>query len=391
MVILPTRELAIQCYNMFLKFNQYIKLTSTVCIGKTDLSHQEKALQGNPDIVFATPGRLVDILTNTHGVILEEVDFLVFDEADKLLEMGFKSEVEEILKLCGYSNENRQVLLFSATLDKQIMRMGKLALKNPLFVESQVNKGIPQNLKQQIVKLKGVKCREVRKAILLHLVDQNEGKKMIIFFMTKRECHEVALLLKISGMEILELHGDLTQNTRLETLRNFAKEDSEYNILLATDLAGRGLDFPLVDLVINFDLVTDASKYVHRVGRTARAGNAGECISLYDDEELLGFKKMGRKIMKGSKRKLRIEYLPVDFSQVKAKKFLISKMRKKVRVALKEEYAMRQLEKAEMEATKARNLMEYKDQILARPKREWIVSNKQREQIREQYKKIKTS
>lgn len=375
---------------MFMELNLFTKLTSSVCIGKTDLGAQERALQRNPDVVFATPGRLVDILTNSHGIVLEEVDFLVFDEADKLLEMGFKPEVEEILKLCGHTNNKRQVLLFSATLDKQVMKIGKLALKDPLFVESQVSKGIPSNLTQQIVKLKGVKCRDVRKAVLLYLIDNNESKKMIVFFATKRECHEVALLLGVSGNKVLELHGDMTQIQRMETLRLFSQENSAHEIMLGTDLAGRGLDFPLVDLVINFDLVTDASKYVHRVGRTARAGNPGTCISLYDDDELLSFKKMGRKIMKGRKDKLRIEYLPIDFTQVKSKKFLISKMKNKVRRALKEEYVQRQLEKAEMEAQKAQNMIDHKDHIMSRPKREWIVSNKQRKELREHYKKVKS-
>lgn len=376
---------------MFMELNQFTKLSSSVCIGKVDLGAQEKALQRNPDVVFATPGRLVDILTNSHGVILEEVDFLVFDEADKLMEMGFKPEIEEILSLCGYSNPSRQVLLFSATLDKRIMQMGRLALKKPLFVECQKSRGIPRNLKQQIVKLKGVKSREIRKAILLHLVEKHSGKKMIVFFTTKHECHSTALLLRINGDEVVELQGDMTQAQRIESLRRFSQTDAVQTIMLATDLAGRGLDFPLVDLVINFDLVTDASKYVHRVGRTARAGNSGECISLYDDEELLAFKKMGRKIMKGSKDKLRIEYLAVDLGQVKAKKFLISKMAGQVRRALKEEYAERQLEKAEMEARKAQNMIDFGEQIRSRPKREWIVSNKQKKQIREHFKKVKTS
>ena len=286
-----------QCYNMFLGLNGFTKLASTVCIGKADLVTQESALRGNPDFVFATPGRLVDILTNTRGVILEEVDFLVFDEADKLLEMGFKPEIERILSLCGGENVDRQVLLFSATLDKQVMKVGKLALKQPLFVESKITKGIPSNLRQQIVKLKGVKSRDIRKAVLLHILDKNEPKKTIVFFSTKRECHSIALLLEVGGKEVLELHGDLTQAQRLDTLNKFSKGDSSYKVLLATDLAGRGLDFPLVDLVVNFDLAADASKYVHRVGRTARAGNDGECISLYDDDELFAFKKMGKKML----------------------------------------------------------------------------------------------
>ena len=202
MIVLPTRELAVQCYNMFVSLNQFTKLKSCVCIGKTDLQAQEKSLQSNPDIVFATPGRIVDILTNTRGVVLEEVDFLVFDEADKLLEMGFKPEIEQILKMCGSENKNRQVLLFSATLDKDITKISKLALKDPLFVESNVNRGIPSTLKQMIVKLKSVKSREVRKSILFHLIEKNATKKMIVFFMTKAECHEMALLLNIYGTKV---------------------------------------------------------------------------------------------------------------------------------------------------------------------------------------------
>ena len=187
---------------MFVSLNKFTKLTSCICIGKTDIVIQEKNLQRNPDLVFGTPGRIVDILTNSHGVILEEVDFLIFDEADKLLEMGFKNEIKEILRLCGYSNPKRQVLLFSATLEKDIQRVGKLALNNPLFVESEVNRGIPSNLKQMIVKLKSVKSRNVRQAILLQLIDLNAQKKMIVFFTTKKECHEVAILLNVSNQKV---------------------------------------------------------------------------------------------------------------------------------------------------------------------------------------------
>lgn len=187
---------------MFTNFNKFTKLTSCVCIGKTDLSFQEKTLQRNPDIVFATPGRLVDILTNTRGVVLEDIDFLIFDEADKLLEMGFKPEIETVLSQCGIMNPERQVLLFSATLTKDTLRMGKLALRDPLYVESQVDKGIPSSLKQMIVKLKSVKSRDVRKAVLLHLIDLNKNKKTIVFFTTKKECHQIATLLEVSGIKV---------------------------------------------------------------------------------------------------------------------------------------------------------------------------------------------
>ena len=191
-----------QCYNMFTMFNKFTKLTSCVCIGKTDLAFQEKVLQTNPDIVFATPGRLVDIMTNTRGVVLEDTDFLVFDEADKLLEMGFKPEIETVLENCGVMNPSRQVLLFSATLTKDTLKMGKLALKNPLYVESEVDKGIPKTLKQMIIKLKSIKSRDIRKAVLLHLIDLNKDKKTIVFFTTKKECHQISTLLDVSGIKV---------------------------------------------------------------------------------------------------------------------------------------------------------------------------------------------
>ena len=190
-------------------------------------------------------------------------------------------------------------------------------------------------------------------------------------------------------MQVVELHGDMNQPQRLETLRCFSSGDKKYNIMLATDLAARGLDFPLVDMIINFDLVSDPSKYVHRVGRTARAGHSGECINLYDDDELLAFKKMGRKIVRGKGQKLKIEYLKVDFDKVKSKQFLISKMKNKVKNALKGEWVQRQLLKAEMEAEKAQNMIDHAGEIMSRPKREWIVSNKEKQEIKDSYKKVK--
>ena len=182
------------------------------------------------------------------------------------------------------------------------------------------------------------------------------------------------------------MHGDLTQPQRLESLRQFKSNSEEFNFMLATDLAARGLDFPLVDLVVNFDLVTDPCKYVHRVGRTARAGNSGESISLFDDKELLEFKRMGKKMVRKKGDKMRLEYLKIDFDKVRSKKFLVSKMENRVRSVLKREHVVREIEKAEMAAKKAQNLLQYGNEIFSRPKRQWIVSGDQKQKIKDAYK-----
>lgn len=380
LIILPTRELAIQCHDMFTQLNTYTRLAACLAIGKIPMAQQEADIAKGPDIVIGTPGRIVDLSKNSKGVSFEEVEWLVFDEADKLLEMGFTAEVEEILQTT--ENDERQTLLFSATLDKDLQKVVKMALRNPLRVEAEPDKTLTNNLTQEVIKLKTVKSLAVREAILLHILSDVTKRNTIIFFKTKKQCHRVKILLDLLKLPSVELHGDLTQSQRIDAVENF---DRTRCFMLATDLAARGLDFKDVEYVINFELPDEENKYVHRVGRTARAGSSGTCISLLDEEEMKIFKRMAKRF--GEK----INSRKIDFVKVKELKDSINRLKTRVKSKLNQEKTDLQYEKAEMEAQKAQNMIDYADEIFNKPKREWIVSNKERKQIAKDSKRVKTN
>ena len=378
LIVLPTRELALQCYEMFNALNIYTKLTCSLVIGRASLEKQEAELRRDPDFVIATPGRIVDISKNSRDVSFDDLDYLIFDEADKLLDMGFSSEIDEILKFS--ENENKQTLLFSATLDKGIEKMVRLTLNNPLRVEAS-SKVLVDSLRQEIIKLKNFDSPDIREATLVYLIENLlNNRRSIVFMRTKFHCHRLAIILKFLGKPAFELHGDLTQYQRIEAYENFKNKGG---ILLATDLASRGLDFKEVVFVINYSLPREISKYVHRVGRTARAGKKGSCITFVNEKELRNFKKMARQMRE------KVFSRNVDFEEVKKIRKNIRGMEDDIKNVFKRERFEKELQKAEMEATKAQNLLDYRETIYNKPKREWIVSKKERSILRRKVKKLK--
>lgn len=380
LIVLPTRELALQCFEMLKQLNVYSKLSACLTIGKVPIAEQEAELRKGPEIVIGTPGRIVDLNKNSRGVSFEDVEWLVFDEADKLMEMGFKPEIEAILDMT--QNDRRQTLLFSATLGKELQKIVKLALKNPLRVEAEPEQTITHNLTQEVVKLKTVKSVIIREAVLIYLLLEVTKEQTIVFFKTKKQCHRVKLVLDVLGYEGIELHGSLTQAQRIAAVEEF---DKKRCFLLATDLAARGLDFKGLKYVINFELPAEESRYVHRVGRTARAGQSGVCISLLDDDEIQSYKKMIKKF--GTK----ISTRQIDFVKVKQLKFQIAKAGNKIKKILEREYLDKQFDKAEMEAKKAQNMLDFAEEIFNKPKREWIVTNKEKKELAQQCKRLKSN
>lgn len=377
-VVLPTRELAIQCFEMFKCLNKYTKLSAAVVIGKVDLRSQEIDLQRGPDIVFATPGRLIDIAMNSKGIYFDEISFLVFDEADKLLDMGFKAEIEEIVKLIV--SEHRQTLLFSATLEKGVEKLVKLALKNPLRVEANPEFSLSNTLQQEIVKLKSYSSQSIREAVLIYLLKKLKYKKAIVFLKIKSMCHRLYLICKILKIDVVELNGNLSQSERNAAVEYFIANDC---VMLATDLAARGLDFQNVDYVINLEMPSELTKYIHRIGRTARAGSLGSCITLVSDEEMINFKKVIRKTNE------KVVSRNVDFSIVQSLETRIERLEKRVRNMMYQERVDKELEKAEMEVKKANNLLDHENEIYSRPKREWFISEAEKQEIVQNCKKIK--
>jgi ATP-dependent RNA helicase DDX27 len=375
-VILPTRELAIQCFEMFRDLNKYTKLSASVVIGKSNLEKQEKELRDGPDFIFATPGRLIDLCKNSRGVHLDDVSYLIFDEADKLLEMGFKNEIEEILSMVN--NDRKQTLLFSATLNKGVEHIVKLALRRPLRVEANAEFAVATLLRQEVVKLKSIQSDRVREGILVHMLKTMPDQRVIVFFKTKNQCHKFAHICENFEITAFELHGDLNQMDRNRSVKNFIENKG---VLLATDLAARGLDFPKVDYVINFNLPIEVTQYIHRIGRTARAGTSGSCITLVTDDEMIDFKRMAKK----TKEKVFVR--KIDFIQVKPIVKELKNFEPKIKRIFAKEKLIRELEKAEMEASKCQNMLDHEEEIYNRPRREWIVSKAERKSVAEQARK----
>jgi ATP-dependent RNA helicase DDX27 len=375
-VILPTRELAIQCFEMFKDLNKYTKLSASVVIGKTNLEKQEKELREGPDFVFATPGRFIDLCKNSKGIHFDDVSCLIFDEADKLLEMGFKSEVEAILAMIN--SDRKQTLLFSATLNKGVENIVKLALRKPLRVEANCEFAVSNLLRQEVVKLKSIKSDRVREGVLLYLLKSMTDQRVIVFFSTKMHCHKFFHICQMFGITSYELHGDKTQSDRNEAVKGFTENKA---VLLATDVAARGLDFPRVDFVINYSLPNEVTQYIHRIGRTARAGTSGACITLANDDEMKEFKKMAKKTNE------EVHTRQLDFLQVKPFVQHLKQLEPKIKKIFVHERLDRELEKAEMEAAKAQNMLDHESEIYNRPKREWIVSKAERQRVSEMAKK----
>lgn len=281
LILSPTRELAAQTLTMLVNFSRFILPHDFIrgCLivgGAKNVKSQTTVLKTRPDVIVATPGRLLDHLLNSTGFSLHDLNFLVLDEADRLLELGFSDEIQEILKHLPTSNEKRQTMLFSATMaDTKVDDLIHLSLKRPvrIAVSSTAEKKaveVAPRLEQEFVRIR-LSQETNREAILLSLLTRTyQNQRLIVFFDTKSLAHRFRIIAGLSGIMCEELHGDLTQPQRLEALQSF--REGKVNVLLATDLIGRGIDVPDVDAVLNYDMPNQIASYIHRIGRTARAG-----------------------------------------------------------------------------------------------------------------------
>ncbi|KAJ5477140.1 ATP-dependent rRNA helicase rrp3 [Penicillium diatomitis] len=279
LVIAPTRELAYQIGKSFDSLGSTISVRTTVIVGGMDMVPQSIALGKKPHIIVATPGRLLDHLENTKGFSLRSLKYLVMDEADRLLDMDFGPLLDKILKVLP---RERRTFLFSATLSNKVESLQRASLSNPLRVSVSSSKYQTVSTLQQYFLLRPHKHKDI---YLIYLLNEFAGQSAIVFTRTVHETQRVAFLLRALGFGAIPLHGQLSQSARLGALGKFRSRSRD--ILVATDVAARGLDIPSVDVVLNFDLPTDSKTYIHRVGRTARAGKSGVAISFctqYDVE-----------------------------------------------------------------------------------------------------------
>ena len=279
LVIAPTRELAYQISQAFEAIGSLISVRCTVLVGGMDMVSQSIALGKKPHIVVATPGRLLDHLENTKGFSLRNLKYLVMDEADRLLDLDFGPILDKIFKVLP---RERRTYLFSATMSSKVESLQRASLSNPLRVSISSNKYQTVSTLLQSYLFLPHKYKDI---YLVYLLTEFTGQSAIIFTRTVNETQRIAILLRALGFGAIPLHGQLSQSARLGALGKF--RSGSRDILVATDVAARGLDIPSVDVVFNFDLPPDSKTYIHRVGRTARAGKSGHAISLvtqYDIE-----------------------------------------------------------------------------------------------------------
>jgi ATP-dependent RNA helicase RhlE len=275
LVVTPTRELAAQVCEDFRTYGKHVSLRSNLVFGGVGMQPQVDALRRGVDILVATPGRLLDHVQQK-TVSLKDIEILVLDEADRMLDMGFIHDIRRILALLPAARQN---LLFSATFPDEIRKLAASFMKSPATVEV-ARRNTPAELVAQV---QHPVAQERKRELLAHLVKSNDWRQVLVFVRTKHGANRLAKQLNAAGIEADAIHGNKAQNHRTRTLRRF--KDNELRVLVATDIAARGLDIEALPHVVNFDLPHVAEDYVHRIGRTGRAGAEGEAVSLVSNEE----------------------------------------------------------------------------------------------------------
>jgi ATP-dependent RNA helicase RhlE len=275
LVLSPTRELAAQIFESFRDYGKHTEIRSAVIFGGVNQNPQTDALRKGVDILVATPGRLLDLMEQGH-VHLENVEYLVLDEADRMLDMGF---ILDIRRIVAKVPKARQTLFFSATMPGEIRRLADTILTNPVTVEATPPATTVDAIKQQVYQI----ATHQKPVLLAHLLSTLPVSRALIFVKTKHGADRVVKQLRRWGIAAEAIHGDKTQGARTRVLENF--KSSRTKFLVATDIAARGLDIDDVSHVFNYDIPHEAETYVHRIGRTGRAGASGEAISFCGAEE----------------------------------------------------------------------------------------------------------
>jgi ATP-dependent RNA helicase RhlE len=275
LVVTPTRELAIQILENFKSFSKYSNLRATAVFGGVSLAPQKEILAKGIDILIATPGRLIDLQLQGN-IDLSAVEIFVLDEADLMLDMGFIADIKKIEALCP---KKKQTLLFSATMPEKIVELAKKVIKSPVVVEINPEETTAKNIGQLLYYLP----KKNKTDLCLHLLRNTINGKIIIFRRTKFGVDKLEESLVKNGYQVASIHGDKTQGVRNKSIEDF--KDKKAHILIATDVASRGIDITNVDAIINFDIPNIPETYIHRIGRTGRAGKSGIAFSFCSPDE----------------------------------------------------------------------------------------------------------
>jgi ATP-dependent RNA helicase RhlE len=287
LVIVPTRELAAQVEEVINMFANFLprKVKSTAVFGGVSINPQMMKLHGT-DILVATPGRLLDLISK-NAISISELSTLVLDEADKILNLGFKEEVDEILALLP---KRRQNILFSATMEESVAQLIDKLLKKPLKIETHIEEITPDLISQTAYLV----SQERKGPLLRHLIQKGKWHQVLVFTSSIRAADNLTAKLNKNGIQARALHGDKSQGARTEALKQF--KEGNLSVLVATDLASRGLDIQALPYVVNFELPRSPKDYIHRIGRTGRAGTEGEAISLITEEDKPHWKVIQKKM-----------------------------------------------------------------------------------------------
>ncbi|GLR62891.1 DEAD/DEAH box helicase [Marinospirillum insulare] len=304
LILTPTRELAAQVAESVATYSQGLKLTSTVVFGGVKINPQMMKLRKGVDILVATPGRLMD-LYNQNAVKFSKLEVLVLDEADRMLDMGFIHDIKKILKILP---PKRQNLLFSATFSNDIRKLARGLVNNPVEVSVTPPNAAAPSVEQKIYKVE----KAEKAALLVQLIKDHNWFQVLVFTKTKHGANKLTQQLEASGFQAAAIHGNKSQGARTKALTGF--KDGSVQVLVATDIAARGLDIDQLPQVVNYELPNVAEDYVHRIGRTGRAGSTGQAISLVSKDEV----KLLRDIERLIKKALTVESLP-EFNKTLAK------------------------------------------------------------------------
>ncbi|MFK5986231.1 MAG: DEAD/DEAH box helicase [Pseudomonadota bacterium] len=277
LILLPTRELALQTFNNCKQFTEFSELSTVLLMGGEDFKQQLYKLSNSPDIIVATLGRLVEHIEN-ESLDLSALEILVLDEADRILEMGFS---EDLLIIASACNAKRQTLFFSATLKNNTLRtLSEELLKEPQVIAIDNRRDSPEHIRHQIILADDVKHK---KDLVTALLSEQRAKHVIVFCNTRSQCRQLGNYLLYKDIKADFLHGDIAQSARKKVLDRFRNGHNQ--VLVATDVAARGLDMENIDLVINFESPFSAEDYIHRCGRTGRAGKEGAAVTLISSTE----------------------------------------------------------------------------------------------------------
>ncbi len=274
LILLPTRELAIQVLETLTKLGGALGLRTALLIGGTNQNPQVKQLRAKPHVIVATPGRLIDMMEQKHAN-LDQIGVLVLDEADRMLDMGFAPQLKKILAKVP---TDRQTMLFSATMPEQIAQIAKQYMKSPLRIEVAPSGTAAELVDQEMF----IVSKNEKNELLERLLVEYKGT-ILVFSRTKHGAKKITRLIRDLGHSVAEIHSNRSQSQRQEALKGFS--NGKYRVMVATDIAARGIDVKNIELVINFDLPDQLEDYVHRIGRTGRAGRSGKAISFAVPEQ----------------------------------------------------------------------------------------------------------